>query len=175
LEHEYDTKRRPLHIFLGEFEQYTRIVATTLIAERHRPQAEKSIQPNQLLGGLAGGEKYLLNGVLFMFAVDDNGIYGADWLAAKAALDQGDRESFCGVIFGTYRDPVYKRERVRFDDSTRYRPRIGRAQRTASLLGAAQDARHRAGKESDFSAENVDPGQHRAIEARNATCWTVGM
>ena len=69
-------------------EQYTRIVATTLIAERHLDQAQKSIQPDQLLGGLAGGEKYLLNGVLFKFAVDDNRIYGADWLAAKAARNE---------------------------------------------------------------------------------------
>jgi hypothetical protein len=86
-EHDYNAKRRRLHRFLGEFEQYVKIIATTLIAERHLPSSEKSIKASDL-GGIAGGEKYLFNGVVFKFAVDDKGIYGADWLAAKAARNE---------------------------------------------------------------------------------------
>lgn len=48
------------------------------------PLANKTIKPVSI-GGAAGGEKYLVNGILFKFALDFNKIYGGDENAAKAA------------------------------------------------------------------------------------------
>jgi hypothetical protein len=38
---------------------------------------KKTIQPVKV-GGMAGGIKYIVNGCLFKFAVDHNGLYGND-------------------------------------------------------------------------------------------------
>ncbi len=37
------------------------------------------------LGGLAGGEKYIVFGILFKFALDVHHIFGNDYRAAKVA------------------------------------------------------------------------------------------
>ena len=37
------------------------------------------------IGGRAGGQKYLINNILFKFAVDVHNLYGSDYAAAKAA------------------------------------------------------------------------------------------
>jgi len=46
---------------------------------------QKTIKPVDV-GGIAGGEKYIIHNILFKFAVDDKGVYGGnDAAAAKAA------------------------------------------------------------------------------------------
>jgi hypothetical protein len=44
----------------------------------------KTIDP-VLLGGVAGGDKYIVNHIVFKFAVDSHNLYGGDRWAAKAA------------------------------------------------------------------------------------------
>ena len=67
----------------------------TIIEERHRPDADKTIKPAKYLGGHAGGDKFVVDppGLLFKFAekIDPtNGgrIYYDDRLAAKEASHQ---------------------------------------------------------------------------------------
>ena len=48
------------------------------------PPSKKTIPPVSL-GGVAGGEKYVVNGILFKFALDSSNIYGGDHNAMKAA------------------------------------------------------------------------------------------
>ncbi len=55
-----------------------------IISELSVPIHYKTIKPTSI-GGTAGGEKYIVNGILFKFALDFNGIYGGDENAAKAA------------------------------------------------------------------------------------------
>lgn len=55
-----------------------------IISELSVPIQNKTIRPTSI-GGAAGGEKYIVNGILFKFALDFNGIYGGDENAAKAA------------------------------------------------------------------------------------------
>jgi hypothetical protein len=60
-----------------------------LILELHLEKSQKkgfskTIEP-QNVGGRAGGEKYIINNILFKFAVDAHGLYGSDYAAAKAA------------------------------------------------------------------------------------------
>lgn len=55
-----------------------------IISELSVPIQNKTIKPTSI-GGAAGGEKYIVNGILFKFALDFNGIYGGDENAAKAA------------------------------------------------------------------------------------------
>jgi hypothetical protein len=51
--------------FVSVAEQYGRII----ISERHLPNADKTIRPVGV-GGVAGGDKYIAQGILFKFAVD---------------------------------------------------------------------------------------------------------
>ncbi|PRP85823.1 hypothetical protein PROFUN_06015 [Planoprotostelium fungivorum] len=48
---------------------------------------KKTILP-VAVGGYAGGEKYIAQGILFKFAVDRHGIYGGDEYSAKAAANE---------------------------------------------------------------------------------------
>lgn len=43
----------------------------------------KTIKPATSVGGIAGGTKYVKNGVLYKFCVDVHGFYGGDEFAAK--------------------------------------------------------------------------------------------
>lgn len=56
-----------------------------IISEVFLPDSEKTIKAVKSVGGNAGGEKYLFNGILFKFAVDWKGIYSGDEFAMKAA------------------------------------------------------------------------------------------
>lgn len=60
--------------------QYGRII----IMERALPPERRTIQP-QRLPGIAGGEKYIINGILFKFANDHRKLYGGIANAMKAS------------------------------------------------------------------------------------------
>mmetsp|Transcript_7050 Transcript_7050/g.17843 ORF Transcript_7050/g.17843 Transcript_7050/m.17843 type:complete len:699 (+) Transcript_7050:175-2271(+) len=64
--------------FIYAAEIYGRII----ISERYLKK--KTIRPKDV-GGIAGGSKFIVHGILFKFAVDHNHIYGSDYAAAKAA------------------------------------------------------------------------------------------
>ena len=68
-----------------------------IISEKFVADDKKTIPPlTQQLGGVAGGEKYIVAGILFKFAIDSQGLYGSDDLAAKEAghqLKVGDMRS----------------------------------------------------------------------------------
>lgn len=56
-----------------------------IISEVFMENESKTFKPSVGTGGNAGGEKYILNGILFKFAVDWKGIYTSDEYAMKAA------------------------------------------------------------------------------------------
>ena len=60
--------------FIYAAEAYGKII----ISEQCLPSSMKTIKPVQL-GGVAGGEKYICQGILFKFAVDHAGIYGGTY------------------------------------------------------------------------------------------------
>ena len=68
------------HNFLAVAVGYAKVI----VSEAGLPAAEKTIKP-VALGGQAGGEKYVAQGILFKFATDWRGLYGGDESAAKAA------------------------------------------------------------------------------------------
>jgi hypothetical protein len=53
--------------------------------EAHTAEWLKSIKPKDA-GGVAGGEKYIEEGIFFKFAKDSLGLYGGDEFAAKGKL-----------------------------------------------------------------------------------------
>jgi hypothetical protein len=67
-----------------EFVYTAQTYGRVIISELSVPIQNKTIRPTSI-GGAAGGEKYIVNGILFKFALDFNGIYGGDENAAKAA------------------------------------------------------------------------------------------
>lgn len=81
-EAKYDALHRLSMDFLGVAETYGKVI----IAELSLPDNEKSIKPINI-GGVAGGSKYAVRGLLFKFAVDvpPHYLYGSDEYAQKAA------------------------------------------------------------------------------------------
>lgn len=57
------------------FAREIRPVCEQIVAEMGLPDSEKTIKPANV-GGIAGGVKFIHNGVLLKFASDDAGIYG---------------------------------------------------------------------------------------------------
>lgn len=55
------------HDFVYAAQTYGRII----ISERYLSNEQKTIKPKSM-GGIAGGEKYIVQGILFKFAVDTN-------------------------------------------------------------------------------------------------------
>eukprot|EP01132_Coremiostelium_polycephalum_P009238 gene9238-11318_t len=49
-----------------------------IISERYLPNHEKTIPPIDI-GGLAGGSKFIVHGILFKFAIDKDDFYGSDY------------------------------------------------------------------------------------------------
>eukprot|EP01133_Synstelium_polycarpum_P013644 gene13644-16064_t len=85
------------HDFVYAAESYGRII----ISEHLLPNDQKTIRPVSV-GGIAGGEKYIVQGILFKFAVESDtyGLYGNDENAMKtAAHELNGCTSFlnCGV------------------------------------------------------------------------------
>ncbi|ELR11467.1 uncharacterized protein ACA1_122080 [Acanthamoeba castellanii str. Neff] len=71
---------RLAHDFVFAAETYGKII----ISELGLPVEKKTIKP-VAAGGQAGGEKYIVQGIFFKFALDIFGIYGGDEYAMKAA------------------------------------------------------------------------------------------
>jgi Clustered mitochondria/FYVE zinc finger/Translation initiation factor eIF3 subunit 135/Ankyrin repeats (3 copies)/Ankyrin repeat len=59
-------------------------IARIIVDELDKPVAEKSIHPVDV-GGVAGGQKYVVNHIFIKFVADFDGIYGGDYFAQKAA------------------------------------------------------------------------------------------
>lgn len=55
-----------------------------IISEHELPVEQKTIKPTDM-GGVIGGQKYCVLGILFKFAIDAEGVLGSDYAAAKVA------------------------------------------------------------------------------------------
>jgi len=79
----FNTARDLIHLaqdFIYSSSSYGKII----ISEAFVPIDQKTIKPIEI-GGLCGGSKYRVNNIIFKFAVDDKGLYGSDYAAAKVA------------------------------------------------------------------------------------------
>ncbi|KAL6059841.1 Clu domain-containing protein [Balamuthia mandrillaris] len=79
----YDVNRALIHLaqdFIYSSCSYGRII----ISEAFVPPDKKTIRPTEL-GGIVGGEKYIVHNILFKFALDARGLYRSDYAAAKVA------------------------------------------------------------------------------------------
>lgn len=74
-------------IRLGEdFVKTALAYAKIIINERYLPVRHKTIKPSSNLGGILGGEKYVVHKMLFKFAIDSKGVFrGRDDASAKVA------------------------------------------------------------------------------------------
>eukprot|EP00026_Physarum_polycephalum_P001577 Phypoly_transcript_01579.p1 GENE.Phypoly_transcript_01579~~Phypoly_transcript_01579.p1 ORF type:complete len:1064 (+),score=124.40 Phypoly_transcript_01579:78-3269(+) len=70
----------------NDFASVAGVVAKIIISEKHLPNCKKSIPPAAHIGGMAGGEKYIAQGIIFKFAIETgNNLYTCDEYAMKAA------------------------------------------------------------------------------------------
>jgi tetratricopeptide (TPR) repeat protein len=67
--------------FIYLAETYARII----ISEAYMPVGRKTIKPSKKFGGVAGGDKYIVHGILFKFANNSQGLYPNDEAASKVA------------------------------------------------------------------------------------------
>ena len=67
--------------FTYAVQTYGRII----VSELNLPEAQRTIKVDSRFGGVGGGKKYFIAGILFKFATDASGFYGGDHFAAKAA------------------------------------------------------------------------------------------
>jgi len=84
------------------FERTAQVFGKIIVSEVFLPYKYKTIKPVSELGGHAGGEKYIYNGILFKFAIDWKGIYSGDEYAMKAA----GHEMRSLIAFYNYAQPI---------------------------------------------------------------------
>jgi hypothetical protein len=77
--------RIALYQLQSDFATFASGIARIIIEELHLPPTMKSIQPAVGVGGIAGGEKYIVQGCFFKFASDLKHLYGSDEFAMKSA------------------------------------------------------------------------------------------
>mgnify|MGYP005990754873 CR=1 FL=1 len=73
-----------LHQLTGDFEAVCTVVASEIVAQLAKPVQHWRITPADSVGGVAGGQKFVVGNIFFKFA-RDSGIYGGDEGACKAA------------------------------------------------------------------------------------------
>eukprot|EP01127_Copromyxa_protea_P018085 TRINITY_DN5615_c0_g1_i5.p1 TRINITY_DN5615_c0_g1~~TRINITY_DN5615_c0_g1_i5.p1 ORF type:complete len:1747 (+),score=336.92 TRINITY_DN5615_c0_g1_i5:29-5269(+) len=78
------TKFQKIANLASDFTYAAKIYSMLIISERFLSKTLKTIAPLGL-GGVAGGSKYIVHGILFKFALDEEGLYGDDDNAMKAA------------------------------------------------------------------------------------------
>jgi len=69
------------HNFIDTATLYGKII----ISERYLPIEQKTIKPSSELGGIAGGEKYIVHNIIFKFCTDHVGLFGSDHNSQKLA------------------------------------------------------------------------------------------
>lgn len=69
----------------SSFATHASRIAQTIILELGLPAALRSIHPASDVGGIAGGEKYVVGRMFFKFALDLKNLYGSDEHAMKSA------------------------------------------------------------------------------------------
>jgi Clustered mitochondria len=70
LPHDDPTKHEQLIVLGQEFATAAKKWGAIIIAEHHLPDHRKSIPPTTRMGGVAGGMKYVKDGILFKFSID---------------------------------------------------------------------------------------------------------
>jgi hypothetical protein len=86
-----------------DFKAAASTIAKTIIDEAYLPIEKKTIKPIDA-GGVAGGQKFLHDGIFLKFAIDLYGVYGGDVGASKAASRelQGLKAYFQARIQGLF-------------------------------------------------------------------------
>lgn len=75
------TLRRLMHLAF-DFIEVAKVYGRIIISERYLEH--KTIKPTSL-GGVAGGDKFVVGNILFKFAIDSHGLFKTDWAASKVA------------------------------------------------------------------------------------------
>ena len=80
-----EQRQRDLRALCAEFEAFARAVVELIVVQQQLPAALRVVPPAGAMGGVAGGEKFVVGHVLFKFARDWQGVYGGSDLAASKA------------------------------------------------------------------------------------------
>ena len=87
----------------GDFNDTVRTYARIIVSEVYLPPEQKTIRP-LAMGGIVGGDKYVVHGILFKFAVDTKKLYDSDEHAARVA---GHELKGCVQIYNCWEPGVH--------------------------------------------------------------------
>ena len=87
----------------GDFNETVRTYARIIISEVYLPPEKKTVRP-LAMGGIVGGDKYVVRGILFKFAVDSKRLYEDDENAARVA---GHELKGCVQIYNCWERDVH--------------------------------------------------------------------
>lgn len=73
-----------IHLLYSNFLMTAQLYTKIIVEEYVLPIEDKTIRPISI-GGIAGGDKYLIEGIFFKFALDKANLYGGHSNASKAA------------------------------------------------------------------------------------------
>lgn len=74
-------------MLIEDFILAARTFGGIIISEAHLPAEQKTIKPTSSLGGVIGGEKFLVHGILFKFSSDVLGIFSRESDVLSGATD----------------------------------------------------------------------------------------
>ncbi len=78
-----------------------------IIDELHLPLDQRTYVPAKSVGGIAGGEKYIINGIFFKIARDVRGIYGGDEFSMKScSLERTGNLAYLSLSLPKLRVPL---------------------------------------------------------------------
>eukprot|EP00698_Gefionella_okellyi_P019755 TRINITY_DN6103_c0_g1_i2.p1 TRINITY_DN6103_c0_g1~~TRINITY_DN6103_c0_g1_i2.p1 ORF type:complete len:942 (+),score=237.40 TRINITY_DN6103_c0_g1_i2:384-3209(+) len=86
LEEQYEQASTLVQL-VEQFMQVAEHVVRTIVNERNLPAEDKTIKPIDA-GGIAGGQKFLYDGIFFKYNLDTVGMYAGDEFAMKAAAHE---------------------------------------------------------------------------------------
>jgi len=77
--------------FCDKFNATVRRIGSVIIDETNLPVDQKTYPPIQI-GGVAGGQKYLVDNIFFKLCIDLFGIYGGDEWSRKGSFNSNRKE-----------------------------------------------------------------------------------
>jgi hypothetical protein len=73
---ELEQRQQKLRQIESDFKTFAGAIAELIIVQQQFPPEQRFLRPREDVGGVAGGEKFVIGHVLFKFARDWLGIYG---------------------------------------------------------------------------------------------------
>ena len=85
-----DERLKELQLFalILEFESAVKAIGARIVVETGLPRAQRTVERDTRVGGVAGGDKFVVDGIFFKFSTDRHNLYGGSEFAGKATAHE---------------------------------------------------------------------------------------